>query len=138
MLTSEQRAKVNKQSNRKGREFNVVVAKLFTEIFGVEFMRTPRSGGYRTSFAGDILKKGKKETPVDNAIVEAKNEEAKYPVWLENKFVECEEEAKDVGLNNWLLVMHRPGTTKNVVAMPDFFFKQLMSELQGYRDADEQ
>ena len=87
-------SKRGKKSRRKGATYERDIAKIFQEYTGVEFVRTPQSGGFvkksqkADDFRGDIL-------PVDKSVrlnvhIECKNQEKwNLKSWLKQAQEDC-------------------------------------------------
>ena len=103
-----------RSSRNKGASFERKLAKLFREAFGVEFVRTPQSGGFARhmdgteGFRGDIV-------PADRDVVfllhvEAKNAKTwSFPQWMAQAEADAPEGKVPV------VVAHKHGTSESYV-----------------------
>ena len=110
----ESASRKGRNSKNKGATFERKLAKIFKEAFGVDFVRTPLSGGFAKhmdsaeGFRGDIV-------PADRDVVfllhvEAKNAKTwAFPQWM----AQAEADAPEGKVP--IVVAHKHGTSKSYV-----------------------
>jgi hypothetical protein len=108
--------KRGKRSRNKGSSYERTIAKKFAEVYGVELVRTPQSGGFvknslkAEDFRGDIV-------PADSTIklvlhVECKNTQKwTLPQWLKQAESDCPEGKVPV------VVFHQHNSSKDYVCL---------------------
>ena len=118
----EQNRKRGRRSRNKGANYERTIAKKFKEFFGIDFVRTPQSGGFAKksvkadTFRGDIV-----SADADwelNLHIERKNAQTwSLPAWLRRSESECPFDKKPV------VVMHKPNSSQDyiVLKLEDFF-----------------
>lgn len=119
--TKEKRSRIGRRSRNKGSSFERVIAKLFQDKYGIEFVRTPQSGGFAKNkqsegFKGDIVPVSK-DTEF-GLHVECKNTKSwSLPKWFE----QAESDAPKGRVP--VVIFHKHGTSKNYIALSleDFF-----------------
>ena len=112
----EQNRKRGKRSRTKGANFERTIAKKFKEFFGIDFVRTPQSGGFAKksvkadNFRGDIV-----SADADwelNLHIECKNAQSwSLPAWLRQAESDCPPDKKP------MVVMHKPNSSQDYVAL---------------------
>ena len=112
--SKESASRRGRNSKNKGASFERKLAKIFKEAFGVDFVRTPLSGGFARNmdsaegFRGDIV-------PADRDVVfllhvEAKNAKIwSFPQWM----TQAETDAPEGKVP--IVVAHKHNTTKSYV-----------------------
>lgn len=112
----EKRVALGKRSRIKGASFERTIAKILQEHYGIEFVRTPQSGGFAKNakkaegFRGDIV-------PADDSIsiklhVECKNTKTwSLPKWFEQAESDAPKDKIPV------VVFHKHNTSKNYIAL---------------------
>ena len=110
----ESASRKGRNSKNKGASFERKLAKIFKEAFGIDFVRTPQSGGFARQldgaegFRGDIV-------PADRDVVfllhvEAKNAKTwSFPLWM----TQAEADAPEGKVP--IVVAHKHGTSKSYV-----------------------
>lgn len=118
----EQNRKRGRRSRNKGANYERTIAKKFKEFFGIDFVRTPQSGGFAKksvkadTFRGDIV-----SADADwelNLHIECKNAQTwSLPAWLRQAESDCPGDKKPV------VVMHKPNSSQDyiVLKLEDFF-----------------
>lgn len=113
-----------KYFRQKGKSFEREIASLMTNLVGVKYIRTPLSGGLRSTFDGDLMKHPKesyKATILNNCILECKfQKKLNVGQWIDK----VKEEAKDGDKKYWLLFFKRMGEI--IVVMPLDYFENLI------------
>ena len=102
----EQNRKRGRRSRNKGANYERTIAKKFKEFFGIDFVRTPQSGG---------LADADQEL---NLHIECKNAQTwSLPAWLRQSESDCPGDKKPV------VVMHKPNSSQDyiVLKLEDFF-----------------
>lgn len=116
------RKKLGKRSRNKGSSFERTIAKRFEEVLGVDFVRTPQSGGFAKNldktegFRGDIVPASK---DVNFKLhIECKNTKTwSLPAWLKQAQGDCPKDKIPV------VIFHQHGTSNNYITLnlEDFF-----------------
>lgn len=116
-LTKEERSKIGKKAKRKGNKYELKIAKMIGEAFGVpyeQYYRTPRSGG--GSKKGDMTSESKKMDEIFDFHVECKSEEGwNLKTLFDSKIPRLpslivgwiEQVKKDAGERDWILVFSK-------------------------------
>lgn len=111
-----ERSKRGKRSRNKGANYERTIAKKLKEFFGIEFARTPQSGGFAkksekaSNFRGDIVSIDK---DYDISMhMELKNHNAwSLPAWIKQAEEDCPEEKIPC------VIMHKPNTSIDYITM---------------------
>ena len=118
----EQNRKRGRRSRNKGANYERTIAKKFKEFFGIDFVRTPQSGGFAKksvkadAFRGDVVSADSDYEL--NLHVECKNAQSwSLPAWLRQAESDCPTDKKPV------VVMHKPSSSQDyiVLKLEDFF-----------------
>lgn len=126
----EKRVALGKRSRNKGASFERTIAKYLQEKYGIEFVRTPQSGGFAKNakkaegFRGDIV-------PADDSVniklhVECKNTKTwSLPKWFE----QAESDAPKGKVP--VVIFHKHNTSKNYIALSLEDFCELVKDIKG-------
>lgn len=121
------RKKLGKRSRNKGSSFERTIACKFKEVLGIDFVRTPLSGGFAKQkdksegFRGDIV-------PTDSRVkfnlhVECKNTKTwSLPAWLKQSQHDCPEDKTPV------VIFHQHGTSNNYITLDLDQFLELVDK----------
>lgn len=112
----EKQSRRGRTSRNKGSSFERVIAKILENIWGIELVRTPQSGGFaknKTSaekFRGDIVPA---DSTIDLALhIECKNSKTwSLPKWLQQSESDCPSDKVPV------VIFHKHNTSTNYIAM---------------------
>lgn len=119
----EKRVQIGKRSRRKGSNYERTIAKKLKQKLGVDFVRTPQSGGFAKKsvkadvFRGDIV-------PADDSVECALHFECKdvktwsLAKWMEQAEADCPKNKIPV------VVFHKFNTSKDYIALP---FEEFLS-----------
>lgn len=114
-----------KRSRNKGSSYERTIARKFAEVYGVELVRTPQSGGFvknslkAEDFRGDVV-------PADSSIklllhIECKNTQKwTLPQWLKQAESDCPEGRRPI------IVFHQHNSSKDYVCISLEDFMELV------------
>ena len=118
--------KVGRKSKTKGNSYERLIAKIFSEYFNEEFIRTPSSGGM--DLKGDICFKEfyKKRMPV---LIDTKDQKTLLGARMKQELLKARQDAdySKVG-DRYFLVVHEPGTSNHFAMLPLDFLHELLKK----------
>ena len=86
---------------KKGKIYELEIAKLLSKELKIRCRRTPNSGAIRHYFDGDIMVFDNKPNIIQNVLIEVKNRaNINMPEWI----LRTEQEAKDADRKRWLII----------------------------------